>query len=197
MTAALAAMIGILGVQHASARNTGMQEDGPGYLHKLDAATQAKITKFQTDNQDLRKQIAMKRAEKSALIRSEAPNIEAVKKAAGELFDLKAAMCEKVKAAGLFTSGRHGKFADRHANLEKFFTDTKDLRRQISVQRAEKHAMLNSKNPDSLAVAKVAGELFDLQNTLREKAAAAGLPRHFHRDHDRNFSPEYDHGFMD
>ena len=196
MAAVLAAMIGIMGVQHAEARDAGHQGDGPGRFHKLDEATQAKITKFQADTQDLRKQIAMKRAEKSALIRSETPNIEAVKKAAGELFDLKATMYEKVKAAGLFTSGRHDRFADRHAKFEEFLTDTKDLRRQIAIQSAEKEAMLHSKNPDAMSVAKVAGDLFDLQNTLREKARAAGLPRHFHRGHGRGFAHEDEHGFM-
>jgi len=40
----------------------------------------------------------MKRAEKSALVRSETPNIEAVKKAAGELFDLQMAMMERLRA---------------------------------------------------------------------------------------------------
>jgi hypothetical protein len=196
MAALLAAIIGMMGVQHAEARDEGPHENGPGYFHKLDDATKAKIAKFRAENQDLHKQIAMKRAEKSALIRSETPNIEAVKKAAGELFDLKAAMYEKVKAAGLFTSERHGRFAERHAKLEIFLEDTKDLRRQIYVQRAEQRAMLHSKNPDSMAVAKVAGELFDLQNTLREKARAAGLPGYFHRGHGRNFSHEYDHGLM-
>ena len=196
MATVLAAMIGIMGVQHASAREADSHEDGSRNFHKLDDATTAKIAKFRADTQDLRKQIAMKRAEKSALIRSETPNIEAVKKAAGELFDLKASMYEKVKAADLFTGGRHSRFAENRAKMEKFLTDTKDLRRQLSVQRAEKRAMLHSKNPDPAAVAKVTGELFDLQNTLGEKAKAAGLPRRFHRGHGRDFSHEHDHGFM-
>ena len=43
----------------------------------------------------------MKQAEESALIRSQAPNIDAVKKAAGDLFDLRMTMIEKAIEAGL------------------------------------------------------------------------------------------------
>lgn len=65
---------------------------------------------------------------------------------------------------------------------EKFIAfqkETTELRKQLSVKRAEERAMLNSDNPDSAAVAKLSGEIFDLQNSLREKAEAAGIDNNF------------------
>jgi hypothetical protein len=89
------------------------------------------------------------------------------------------------------------KFAEKHAKIEKFFVDTKDLRKQLSVERAAKRALMHSRTPDPLAVAKISGELFDLKNTLHEKAIAAGLPGHFQRmGHGRHFSYGYHHAFM-
>ena len=201
MVMALAAMVGFMGLQQASAHDTNRDGNGHRHFQKMDDATKAKIAKFYADTKDLRKQMVMKRAEESALIRNQAPNIEAVKKAAGELFDLRMAMKEKAKAADLFSfknrSDKEAKFAEMHAKIEKFFTDTKDLRKQMFVERAEKRALMHSQAPDPLAVAKVAGELFDLKNTLHDKAIAAGLPGHFHRmGHGRHFSHGHNHGFM-
>ncbi len=201
MAVVLAATVGIMGVQQASARDVNQQGDSPRHFQKMDDATKAQIEKFRADTKDLRKQMVMKRAEKSALVRSETPNIEAVKKAAGELFDLRMAMMEKAKAAGLFAFKKQGdgdvKFAEKHAKIEKFFADTKDLRKQLSVERAAKRALMNSRTPDPLAVAKISGELFDLKNTLHEKAIAAGLPGHFHgMGHGRHFSHGDHHDSM-
>ena len=201
MVVALAATVGMMGLQQASARGVSYHGDSPRYFHKMDDGIKAKIVKFRADTKDLRKQIVMKRAEESALIRSQAPNIEAVKKAAGELFDLRLTMSEKAKAAGLFAFKKQddekGKLAEKHAKIEKFFADTRELRKQISVERAEKRALMHSQTPDPLAVAKVAGELFDLKSTLHEKAIAAGLPGHFHgMGHGRHFSHGHNHGFL-
>ena len=59
--------------------------------------------------------------------------------------------------------------------LDQFFTDTQDLRKEIVVKRAEQRALLRSDNPDSAAAGKLAGELFDLRTTMREKAEEAGV----------------------
>ena len=64
--------------------------------------------------------------------------------------------------------------------MGKFFTDTKDLRKQMFVKRAEKKALLHSRTPDAEAITKITGELFDLKTTLQEKATEAGVPKHFH-----------------
>ncbi len=68
---------------------------------QLDQATQDKIDQFRDDNQALRKEIVMKRAEKRALFNSTNPDSAAAAKIAGELFDLRAAMRVKAQAAGV------------------------------------------------------------------------------------------------
>ena len=78
----------------------GQMMQGP-MMQQLDPDTRAKISKFFKDNQALHKQMAMKRAEKQALMQSDKPDPQAVAKVAGELFDLKTAMHEKAEAAGV------------------------------------------------------------------------------------------------
>jgi len=180
----LAATVGTIGLQQADARS--LDHDGgidSTQFHKMNDATKAKMEKFQAETKDLRKQIKMKRAEKTALIQSVAPNIEAVKETAGELFDLQMTMREKALAAGLFTfmkdGDKEGKITAKPAKLEKFLADTKDLRKQIYVKRAEKQALMHNRVPDAVAIAKVTGELFDLRSAIQEKAKEAGLPRHW------------------
>jgi hypothetical protein len=59
--------------------------------------------------------------------------------------------------------------------MDKFFTDTQELRKGIAMKRAEKQAMLRGDNPDPAAMSKITGELFDLQATMRAKADEAGV----------------------
>jgi zinc resistance-associated protein len=59
--------------------------------------------------------------------------------------------------------------------LDKFFTDTQDIRKEIAVKQAEKMALVRSDNPDPEAAGKLAGELFDLRITMHEKAVEAGV----------------------
>lgn len=66
-----------------------------------DPAVQAKLDKFFADTVDLRKQLAMKRAEKMAMMRSDNPDPAASAKLAGEMFDLRAAMEKKADVAGV------------------------------------------------------------------------------------------------
>jgi len=70
-------------------------------IQQLDQATQDKIKQFFKDTQPLHKEMAMKRAEKQALMRSENPDPQAVAKVTGELFDLRASMHEKAELAGV------------------------------------------------------------------------------------------------
>jgi hypothetical protein len=177
------AAAGVIGLQQASARVFDHREDGAPRFQQLDDATKAKMEKFRTDTLDLRKQMAMKRAEEVALIRSETPDMDAVRKTAGELFDLRMAMQEKAKAAGLFTHRKGAtddkKIAGKFEKFEKFLTDTQDLRKQMVVKGAEERALMHSRNVNTEMVAKVAGELFDLRTALHEKARAAGLAAPF------------------
>jgi len=81
------------------------QMDGPmiqeQMMRQLDPATQEKVSKFYKDSQALHKQIAMKQAEKWAIMQSENPDPQAAAKVAGELFDLRTAMHDKAEAAGV------------------------------------------------------------------------------------------------
>ena len=67
---------------------------------------------------------------------------------------------------------------DRKKHLA-FQKKTTDLRKQLAVKKAEERAMLNSDTPDSTAVARLSGEIFDLQNSLKSKADAAGIDSNF------------------
>ncbi len=59
--------------------------------------------------------------------------------------------------------------------LDKFFIDTQEIRKEMAMKRAEHRAMLRSDNPDPAAAGKLAGELFDLRTTMRQKAEEAGV----------------------
>lgn len=61
------------------------------------------------------------------------------------------------------------------AKVDKFYNETKDLRKQMVMKRAEEQALMSSTNPDSGKVAALAGEMFDLHTTLQAKAEAAGV----------------------
>lgn len=107
---ALVTIIGVTGFYQASAYwGQGMMGCGTvdcpqnrGRLTApMDTETQAKFDKFFSETQDLRKQIAVQRAVKRALMRAETPDPGAVGKATGELFDLHNTMRLKAEEAGL------------------------------------------------------------------------------------------------
>lgn len=72
-----------------------------GQYMQLDQETKAKIKQFMVDNQAIRKEMAMKQAEKRALMRGDNPNPQVVAKITGELFDLRTQMREKAEVAGV------------------------------------------------------------------------------------------------
>ncbi len=108
---ALVTIIGLTGMYQASATcgQAGMRGNGnincPGgradAIAQMDDATKVKFDAFLKDTQALRKDIAIKRAEKRALMHADNPDAAAVGKLAGELFDLRAAMHAKAEEAGL------------------------------------------------------------------------------------------------
>jgi hypothetical protein len=210
MAAVIVAGVGIFGLQQAMAYvhdNASREEGSYQQPHRFDEGTREKMVKFRTDTKDLRKQMIMKRAEESALIRSEAANIEAVRKAAGELFDLRTMMQTKARAAGLFTlpkrGGAEGKLAERHTKIDQFLADTQDLRKQMFVKRAEERALMHNRTPNAEAVAQAAGELFDLRTKIHEKAQAAGLTKYGRgmggrgMGHGRHFFQGHDFSMME
>ena len=70
-------------------------------LQNLDPAIQEKVMQFRTDNQQLFKEMAMKRAEKRALMQSSNPDPKAAAHLAGELFDLRTTIHLKADEAGV------------------------------------------------------------------------------------------------
>ena len=108
---ALVTIIGLTGMYQASAKcgHAGMRGNGdvncPGgrmdAIAQMDEATKVKFDAFVKDTQALRKDIAVKRAEKRALMRADNPDAAAVGKLAGELFDLRASMHVKAQEVGL------------------------------------------------------------------------------------------------
>ena len=108
--AAIALVLTLATVGMASARGGMGGGYGPCYnnsqmqgqmYQQLDQATQDKMNAFFKDTQDLRKQIMMKQSEKQALLQSANPDPAAASKLSGELFDLRATMQDKAKAAGV------------------------------------------------------------------------------------------------
>ncbi len=70
-------------------------------MQQFDAAMQAKLNTFLTENAGLRKQLAMKRAEYQAMMLSASPNPAQAAALAGEIFDLRYTLQTKAQAAGL------------------------------------------------------------------------------------------------
>jgi hypothetical protein len=107
--ATVIASIGIAGITQAYANGWG-QRGGVNYgncpfttvrYNQVDPAIQEKLDTFYNDTQDLRKDIAMKRAEKQALMRAENPDPAELSEVTGELFDLQASMRAKAEEAGV------------------------------------------------------------------------------------------------
>lgn len=120
------AALGLATMQQATARGMGGGYGGgqgngyggygggpcPGYgmnAPQLDTATQEKIDVFVSDTVELRRQIAMKRAEKRALMMNQPTDPAAIAQVTGELFDLRTQMRSKAEEAGVpMMSGPRG-----------------------------------------------------------------------------------------
>ena len=91
----------------ATAKWNGPRGDGDCYqmsmqsMQNLDEATKAKVVQFRTDNQQLFKDMVMKRAEKRALMQNDNPDPKVAAQLAGELFDLRTTLRLKAVEAGV------------------------------------------------------------------------------------------------
>ena len=65
------------------------------------------------------------------------------------------------------------------AKRDKFFEETTELRKELSVKQAELGALMSQENPDEKKVASLTGDVFDLRNQLRTKANESGIQRGF------------------
>jgi hypothetical protein len=59
--------------------------------------------------------------------------------------------------------------------IEKFRAETNSVRKEIVVKRSELNALLRNDNPDEKKVAKLTGDLFDLETELEAKAEKTGI----------------------
>jgi len=69
--------------------------------------------------------------------------------------------------------GNCNNWSDQVQDKEKvdaFFQGTRETRKQLSVKRSERRALMSQDNPDEKRVAELTGEIFDLRNLLDEKA---------------------------
>jgi len=65
--------------------------------------------------------------------------------------------------------------------IEKFRVETNSTRKEIVVKRSELNALLRNDNPDEKKVAKLTGDLYDLETELEAKAESTGVRnRHFY-----------------
>ena len=80
---------------------------------------------------------------------------------------------------GNYFNGNYNYTNEDQATFDKFNTDTATIRKEIVVKRSELNALLSKDNPDETKVAKLTGELYDLQTDLNSKAEAAGIDNRF------------------
>lgn len=71
------------------------------FVQNLDETTLAKVQQFKVDNQAILKEMAMKHAEKRALMRSDNPDPKLAAQLTGELFDLRNTLSLKAEEAGV------------------------------------------------------------------------------------------------
>jgi len=84
---------------------------------------------------------------------------------------------------GNFDADSQGLTEKDQAALEKFKDETSAIRKEIVVKRSELDALLRKDNPDETKVAKLTGELYDLQADFDSKAEAAEIDDRFAYGH--------------
>ena len=80
---------------------------------------------------------------------------------------------------GTYNSETRGYTEEDQAAFEKFRDDTTTIRKEIVVKRSELNALLGKDNPDETKVAKLTGDLYDLEAELETKAEAAGIDNRY------------------
>lgn len=105
--AATVLILGLTMTTAASANWNGGRGSGncqQGQMQKwqnLDPAIKAQVKKFRVDNQAMFKEMAMKRAEKRAMMKGTNPDPKQVAQLTGELFDLRTTLQLKADEAGI------------------------------------------------------------------------------------------------
>jgi Spy/CpxP family protein refolding chaperone len=79
--------------------------------------------------------------------------------------------------------------------FDKFHAETKSARKEIVVKRSELNALLRQDNPDERKVAKLSGELYDLETELYAKAEKTGIRGRDAYDHGPGMMGTYGRGY--
>ena len=80
------------------------------------------------------------------------------------------------------------------AAIEKFRTETNSVRKDIVVKRSELNALLRNDNPDEKRVAKLTGDLYDLETEFEAKAEETGVKNRYAYDHGPGMMGTYGRG---
>jgi hypothetical protein len=128
-----------------------------------------------------------------------------------------AAIISVLSFAGIQTVSAHGGYNNNYSycgsyeaydnantekeieTLEKFRTETSSIRKEIVVKRSELNALLRNDNPDEKKVAKLTGDLYDLEAELQAKAEETGTRSRYAYDyphHMRGYGWGYGHHMM-
>ena len=86
-------------------------------------------------------------------------------------------------------------FTEKDAEeIEKFRAETNSMRKEIVVKRSELNAILRNDNPDEKRVAKLSGELYDLETELNAKAEKTGVRNSYGYEHGPGMMDNYGSG---
>jgi Spy/CpxP family protein refolding chaperone len=111
VAAALVVVVSLVGYSMVSARGNHGHDHGPGMGYgygdgcgycdnwSYDGHDKEKVDTFLKETQETRKQLAVKRSERRALMSQDNPDEKKVGKLTGEIFDLKNLLDEKAKGA--------------------------------------------------------------------------------------------------
>jgi hypothetical protein len=100
-----------------------------------------------------------------------------------------------VSAHGNYYNNNHGNFSEKDAEtIEKFQAETNSARKEIVVKRSELNALLRNDNPDEKKVAKLTGDLYDLETELEAKAEETGARNRYAYDHGPGMMGTYGRG---
>ncbi len=124
-----------------------------------------------------------------------------------------AAIISVISLAGIQTASAHGgnysnnndycgsygtddrTFTEKDAEaIEKFQTETKSTRKEIVVKRSELNALLRNENPDEKKVAKLTGDLYDLESEFEAKAEETGIRDRYANGHGPGMMGTYGRG---
>lgn len=96
---------------------------------------------------------------------------------------------------GNYDADEKGLAEKDQAALEKFKNDTSAIRKEIVVKRSELNALMRQDNPDETKVAKLTGELYDLETALDAKAEETGVRSGYGYGHGPGMMGTYGGGY--